>query len=396
MRLATLRRSRSAARLPGVRGIARLQPPGAELAALVRRLGRGDIAVIEALDLDAVSARSLVAAGVAAVVNAAPSISGRYPARGAQVLVDAGVALLDRTGPEVLRILGDGDRVRLDGSLLHRGQDVVARGEPLDGPAVERLMDRARAGLAVQLEAFAANTAEQLRHEHALFLDGDGVPEIRTRLAGRAVVVVNHGPGWEEDLDGLRRWLGRTDAVLVGVDEGADALLARGMRPHLIVGNPDVVSEEALLTGAEVVVRADRDGRAPGLARAESLGAATAVFPVTATSEDAALLLAQAGGAQLVVEVGSRAAVADFADRARADLAGTFLTRLKVGGTLVDAAAVARIYRPPPPSWPWWLLVLLLLAAIAATAALAGDATVVGQWRDAVVHEVRQQWESLR
>lgn len=392
MRLATLRRSRSTPALPGVHGTARLQPAGADVAALARRLRPGEVAVVDALDLDAASARALVAARAGAVVNAAPSVSGRYPARGAQVLAEAGVALLDRTGPEVMRLVRDGDRVRLDGAHLHRGDEVVARGEPLGTEAVARLLERARAGLAVQLEAFAANTAEHLRHEHALYLDGDGAPDIATAVAGRPVVVVSAGPGWEDELATLRPWLRDADPVLVGVGAGADALLSRGLRPHLVVGNAEVVSEEALLCGAEVVVRADRGGRAPGQDRAEALGARTAVFPGPATDEDAALLLVAAQDAALVVPVGSRMAVVDFVDRARADLAGSFLTRLKVGDLLVAPGAVARLHRAPARTWPFWLLVLVLLAAVVATAVLAGDATVVGQWRESVLDRGRELW----
>ncbi len=389
MRLATLRRSRPDAQLPGIHGVARVQPVGADVADLARRAKRGDIAVIDQLDLDAASARLLVSAGVSAVVNAAPSISGRYPARGAQTLVDAGIAVLDRAGPEVLRLLRDGDKVRLDGSLLHNGDDVLARGEPLSGDDVTRLTERARSGLAVQLEAFAANTAEALRHDHALLLDGDGIPELSTRLAGRNVVVVSCGPSWEDDLAGLKPWMKTSDPVLVAVEEAADALRGLGWAPDLIVGNPDLVSEEALLCGAEIVVRADRDGRAGGVARASALGSRTVVFPVTGTGEDAALLLADAHDAALIVAVGSRASVTDFVDRARPDLAGTFLARLKVGTRLMDAASVAHVYRKPAPTWPLWLLVVLLVAGVAATAVLAGDATPVGQWRDDLIEWVR-------
>lgn len=406
MRLATLRRSRSAPPLPGLHGTARVWGPagrrlrghegpgGADLADLARRIRPGDIAVIDRLDLDAGSARLLVAAGVAAVVNASPTISGRYPALGARLLVANGVLLLDRVGPEVLRVVGDGDRVRLDGNLLHRGDDVVVRGEVLDERAVEQAMDRAQAGLAVQLEAFAGNTAEYLRRERDLFLDGEGVPPVEARLAGRPVVVVSRGPSWRQDLTLLRAWMRSADPVVVGVDEGADALLSAGVRPDLVVGNPELMSEAALLCGAEVVVRADRDGRAGGAARAEAHGARTVEFPVTATSEDAALLLADAHGAALIVVVGSRASVVDFADRARADMAGTFLTRLKVGTRLVDAATVAQVYRAPAPGWPLWLLVVVLLAGILATGVLAGDASPVGEWRDLARTWVTDLWEA--
>lgn len=385
MRLATLRRSRTEPPLPGVHGVARVDPQVKEL---VGRTRSGDIAVIEHLDLDAASARLLVAARPAAVVNAAPSTSGRYPNLGPQVLVEAGIPVLDRVGPEVMRVLRDGDRLRLDGHTLYRGDEAVAQGDRLSTESVALATERAKAGLRVQLEAFAGNTVEHLRRERDLLLDGEGVPEVATALAGRPVVVVSRGHGWEDDLRRLRHWIRTARPVLVGVDEGADALLSAGLRPDLVVGNPDLVSEDVLTSGAEVVVRADRDGGAAGLARADAHGARTVVFPVTGTSEDAALLLADAHDAALIVGVGSHAALAEFVDRGRADMAGTFLTRLKVGTRLVDASVVATVYRRPTPAWPLWLLVVLLLAGAVATAVLSGDATPVGQWRESVVDAV--------
>lgn len=385
MRLATLRRSRPEPPLPGVHGTARVDT---QVKDLVRRARPGDVAVISHLDLDAASARLLVAAGVGAVVNAAPSISGRYPNLGPQVLVEAGVPVLDRVGPEALRVVGDGDGVRLDGDTLYRGDDPVVRGDRLSSESVFLAMERAKTGLGIQLQAFAGNTVEHLRVERDLLLDGEGVPEVETALAGRPVVVVSVGHGWREELDQLRPWIKTAQPVLVGVDEGADALVSVGLRPDLVVGNPDLVTEGVLTCGAEVVVRADRDGRAPGRQRAEQHGARTVVFPMTGSSEDAALLLADAHDAALIVGVGSHHALAEFVDRGRADMAGTFLTRLKVGTRLVDAAAVATVYRKPAPVWPVRLLALLLLLGIVATVVLSGDATPVGEWRGQLVDAV--------
>ena len=152
MRLATLRRHRHDAPLPGLHGRVRL---GAAAPVVARRVQRGDIAVIDHLDLDATSAQQLLDAGVAAVVNAAASISGRYPNRGPEVLVAAGVPVLDRVGPEVMRLLDDGDRVRLDGDQLLQGEELVCRGTLLTVSSVDMAMEAARAGLGAQLQAFA-------------------------------------------------------------------------------------------------------------------------------------------------------------------------------------------------------------------------------------------------
>ena len=84
---------------PGLVGVARVD---ARTKALVRRLEPGDIAIIDHADLDRVSADELIACRVAAVVNAARSVTGRYPNLGPRLLLDAGIPLVDDVGREML------------------------------------------------------------------------------------------------------------------------------------------------------------------------------------------------------------------------------------------------------------------------------------------------------
>jgi uncharacterized membrane-anchored protein len=382
MRLATLRRSRHEPRLPGLHGPARVER---RAGALARRARAGDIAVLEHLDLDGTSARLLVDAGVAAVVNAAPSISGRYPNLGPQLLVEAGIPLLDAVGPEVMRLVDDGEKLRLDGDTLYRGDQPVCHGALMTPQSVATAMEAARRNLGAQLQAFAHATTEHLRRERDLLLDGTGVPAVRTRLEGRPVVVVTRGRGSEHDLRSLRSWLRSTDPVLVGVDEGADALLAAGMRPHLLVGDPRLMSEEVLESGAELVVRADRDGNVPGLHRAEQSGLEPVVFPMSGSGEDAALLLVEAHDPALVVGVGWHPTLAALVDSGRADMPSAFLTRLRLGDRFVDASAVAALHRRPARTWPLWLLLVVLFAGLVATVVLAPDATPLGDLRQSLL-----------
>ncbi len=386
MRLATLRRSRHQPALPGLHGPARVERRAPVLA---RRARPGDIAVLEHLDLDGSSARLLIDAGVAAVVNAAPSISGRYPNLGPQLLVQAGIPVLDRVGPEVIRILDDGDRLRLDGDALYRGEDLVCRGDLLTVASVALAMEAARAGLGAQLQAFAHATTEHLRRERDLLLDGSGAPSVQTAIEGRAVVVVTRGKGSERDLRDLRAWLRATEPVLVGVDEGADALLAAGLRPHLVVGDPRLMSDDVLECGAEVVVRAERDGTAHGLHRAEQAGLEPTIFALSGSSEDAALLLVDAHQPALIVGVGWHPTLAALVDSGRSDMPSAFLTRLRLGDRFMDASAVSAVYRRPARTWPLWLLALLLLAGVVATVVLAPDSSPVGENRDKVVERVQ-------
>ncbi|MEP6599319.1 MAG: putative cytokinetic ring protein SteA [Actinomycetota bacterium] len=365
MKLATRRRSR--AETPtGVSGVARLDR---RTKRLVGRLNPGDIAIIDHVDLDRVAAESLLTAKVSAVVNAQPSISGRYPNLGPDLLVSNGIPLLDNVGSEVFAAIKEGTRVRLNGDTLFLGDQPVATGNMQDSTSVATQMTEAKAGIATQLEAFAANTMQYMQRERALLLDGVGVPDVRTKFAGRHALVVVRGNDYKQDLATLRHYIREYRPVLVGVDGGADALREAGYRPDMIVGDMDSVSDEVLSSGAEVIVHAYPDGRAPGLARVQDLGIETVTFPAMGTSEDIALLLADEKGAALIVAVGTHATLFEFLDKGRGGMASTFLTRLRVGAKLVDAKGVSRLYRTRISTAA--LLLLVLAAFIAIGAALA-------------------------
>ncbi len=360
MRLATLRRARAGDRPPGIVGAVRVDRRTKQL---TRRVRNGEIAVIDHIDLDRVAAEALVNAQVAAVVNVAPSISGRYPNLGPDILLSAGVPLLDGVGNDIFGALREGDTVRVcEDTIYAMDGSVLGKGDRQTVESVALAMADARAGLAVQLEAFAANTMEYLRRERDLLLDGVGVPDITTDLDGRHVLVVVRGYSYREDLIALRHYVREYKPILLAVDGGADALLEANLTPHLIVGDMDSVTDEALGCGAEIVVHAYRDGTAPGLARVQALGIEPVVFPAAGTSEDVALLLADEKGASLIVAVGTHATLVEFLDKGRSGMASTFLTRLRVGGKLVDAKGVSRLYRSRISALS---LVLLVLAAVA-------------------------------
>src|SRR5512132_3053900 len=115
MRIGTLRRGRALDTGPGVSGTVRLDR---RTKTLTTRPQPGDIAVIDHVDIDRVSADALVGCKVSAVVNAAPSISGRYPNLGPEILINAGIPLLDDVGKEVFARIKEGTPVRLEGSQL--------------------------------------------------------------------------------------------------------------------------------------------------------------------------------------------------------------------------------------------------------------------------------------
>jgi uncharacterized membrane-anchored protein len=369
MRLATLRRSRQPV-LPGTVGVARVDRRTKNL---TKRLKPGDIAIIDHVDIDKVAAESLVESGVVAVVNASASISGRYPNLGPEILVHKGIPVLDCVGASVLSEVREGDIVRLDGDTLYAGERILATGTALTVDGVQAAMTEARAGLAVQLEAFTANTMEFLRREKDLLLDGVGVPDTATVFEGRHVLVVVRGYHYREDLQALRPYIREYRPVLVGVDGGADALIEAGYLPAVVVGDMDSISDGALRCGAELIVHAYRDGRAPGLPRLEKLGLDPVIFPAAGTSEDVAMLLADSKGADLIVAVGRHRTLVEFLDKGRAGMSSSFLTELRIGGKLVDAKGVSRLYRSRISTSS---LLLLVVSAIITLAVVIGFSPV--------------------
>jgi uncharacterized membrane-anchored protein len=359
---------------------------------LVGRLRPGDVALIDHVDLDRVAAEALVNAGAGAVLNARPSISGRYPNLGPEVLVRAGVPLVDDLGEELFHLLREGDRVRVDRDTVWLDQEPVGRGTRQDADLVAAAMAEAREGLSVQLEAFVANTMEYLKQERELLLDGVGVPDIETDIGGRHCLIVVRGYDYQADLDVLRPYVREFKPVLIGVDGGADALVEAGYTPDIIIGDMDSVTDDVLRCGAEVIVHAYPDGRAPGLVRVNQLGVPALVFPAAATSEDLAMLLADEKGASLLVAVGTHATLVEFLDKGRSGMASTFLTRLKMGGKLVDAKGVSRLYRQGIPGSSLLLLVLAAIAAMASAVAVstAGRAFVglAAEWWDNLVFQL--------
>ena len=357
------RRPRPQTDLSGdVAGIARVDKRTKDMMA---RIQPGEIAIIDHEDIDRVAAEGLVLRRVKAVVNASRSSTGRYPNMGPLLLVSAGIPVLDNVGPGVME-LTEGVRVALEGDKIicedGDGSRVVAKGKLLDAVSVEEALDSAKRSISVELERFAENTIGYIKDERDVLLEAARLPEVRTQFHGEHVLIVVRGHDYKEDLKALRSYIREMRPVLIAVDGGADALLDNGLKPHMIIGDMDSVTTEALLSGAELVVHAYPGGYAPGLERIRSLGIEDAVvYEATGTSEDIAMLLAFEHGAELIVAVGTHANLVEFLDKGRKGMASTFLVRLRVGPILVDAKGVSRLYRGRVRRSD---LLLLLLAAL--------------------------------
>lgn len=345
---------------------------------LVQRIKPGEIAVIDHPDIDRIAAEMLIKTRPRLVINAGDSISGRYPNPGPGLLLAAGIPVLDRVGEETFTVLPDGGEVVVKDDRIFFAGRLLGEGRLLTGALVEELVEKARLNLGSELENFVRNTLEYALKEKDIILGALPLPEVKTDFRKKQVLVVVRGENYREDLQAIGSYLREVRPVLVGVDGGADALLEAGFRPDLIIGDMDSVSDEALLCGAELVVHAYPDGRAPGMERLQQLGKEGVVFAAPGTSEDIALLLAYEKGASLIVAVGTHTHMIDFLEKGRKGMASTFLVRLKVGSALVDARGVSLLYRNAIKAWQLGLICLAAVIPLLAFFSLAYPGTGSG------------------
>jgi uncharacterized membrane-anchored protein len=324
-------------------GTARL---GRRTKELVKRLVPGEIAIIDHPDLDRISAEELLECGAIAVVNVSRSSTGRYPNAGPLLLATAGVHLVDAPGAPLFEELRDGDTIRLEGGRILAGEKLLATGKALQQAELALEMEHHRRQIGEALEDFAENTMAHIRQEREVLAGRIDFPRTRTSFRDRHVLIVVRGSDHKKDLRALRAYIRDVKPVLVGVDGGADAILTEGLQPDVVLGDMDSASDAVLGSGAELVVHAYADGRAPGGDRLRALGLDHTVVPAPGTSQDVAMLLAHEKGARLIVSVGTHFNLVEFLDKNRDGMSSTFLTRLRIGEVLVDAKGVSRLYNP--------------------------------------------------
>jgi len=343
-------------------GTARL---GARTKHLVKRLRPGDVAVIDHVNVDRIAAEELIAAGVAAVINASPSSDGKYPNAGPLMLARAGIRVVDAPEVPVFELLRDGQQLTIDGDgAVLAGEEEVLRGLVLTVPVLERQLALQRERIDEVLAEFAENTVEHVRQETDILTGSIDFPPTRVSFRDRHVLIVVRGERHRRDLKALRYYIRNERPLIVAVDGGADGVLEAGLRPDVILGDMDSASDAALGCGAELIVHAYPDGRAPGEARLMEMGLEHRIIPAAGTSEDVAMLMAHEKGADLIVSVGAHFNLIEFLDRKRGGMSSTFLTRLRIGEKLVDAKGVSRLYRPDSTLMPVIFFVVAFLVLV--------------------------------
>lgn len=356
-----------------IQGSARL---GRRTKDLVKRLRPGDVAVVDHVNIDRIAAEELIATGVRVVLNASPSSDGRYPNAGPLLLVRAGVTLIDAVDADPFELLAEGEALTVRGGAVSAGERELLRGRPLGVEELERRFEEQRERVDEALAEFAENTVAHVRQEADLLTGSVEFPPTRTSFRDRQVLIVVRGEHHRRDLKALRAYIRDVRPLVVAVDGGANGCLESGLKPDVILGDMDSAGDEALACGAELIVHAYPDGRAPGRERLRELGLEHTIVPAAGTSEDVAMLMSFEKGADLIVSVGAHFNLIEFLDRNRGGMSSTFLTRLRIGEKLVDAKGVSRLYNPPSTAAPAALFLVafaILLTIVIVTSPALND-----------------------
>lgn len=329
---------------------------------LAKRIKPNEIALIDHKDIDEVAANSLVQAKIKAIINLSPSISGKYPNKGPNILLDNGIFILDVLDVDLMNLLLEEDLVEVDeNGNITKDEVFICKGEIIDKHKVEELISFSYEHISEELEMFIDNTIEYAKKEKGMILGDVVIPSFKTNFKGKHVLIVVRGQNYKEDLLTIKSYIDEVSPILVGVDGGADAILEFGLIPDLVVGDMDSISDECLRKAKEIVVHAYPDGRAPGLQRIQDLNLESVVLPSPGTSEDIAMLIAYENQAELIVAVGTHSNIIDFLEKGRKGMGSTFLVRLKIGYKLIDARGVNLLYKGSLKiKYVWWLFIAAL------------------------------------
>jgi uncharacterized membrane-anchored protein len=323
---------------------------------LIREAKPRQILIVDHRDLDEMAALSLIELKCVAIINAAPSMSGDYPTKGPLLLLQAGIPLFE-IEPQLFTLFEDGMQIIISHHIHSLDNNQISipytRFTMAKWEALRIMADH---NVGNQLSHFIDNTLKYAQKEKDFVIHPLPIPQLRTMMANKHVVVVVRGSGYKSDLQALHDYIEDYRPVLVGVDGGADALMEYGHIPDLVIGDMDSISDEALMLGKEIIVHAYPDGRAPGMTRVHALGLEAEIIPSYGTSEDVAMLLAYELKAELIVTLGTHTHMIDFLEKGRKGMASTILVRMKIGSKLVDAKGVSKLYHRPMRWGNLWMV----------------------------------------
>lgn len=308
---------------------------GAKTKSLVNYLSPGDIAVIHHDDIDELAAAALVQCGVKAVLNTGRSMTGRFDAAGARILLQNSIRLIDVSLS--LGCFKDNDMVTvLDRDIIVRNYIHKNACTAVNWDYISRRQQSSQKNENRELLKFIDNTINHAACEMDKLVCFDRYPELNTRLEGRHVIVVVRNGSTFKEMNALKGYIEKYNPVFIGVDGGADAIVSCGYIPDIVLGDMDSVSDIGIYKSREIILHAYEDGHCPCLGRILGMNVPYKTLAMRGTSEDAALMLAYHKRAEMIVLVGGHSCMYDFMSKGRAGMASTFIVRTIIGKRLVD------------------------------------------------------------
>jgi|GEM_PF-2770684 len=309
---------------------------GLQISDILERTQLGDAVVIDILDMDRAVAKRIVDAGASVVLNVGPSYSGRFPATGPMVLVDAGVIVIDNIG-SAASFLKEGERIDVVGNDILQHGEVIAQGRRCK--AENMIEEAARAelsgGVRIRAESLIADSVSLLRNSPAAFL-GRADPDLSALVRGRAVVLVA-GPLTKVGHSVLEQYPGAI--IAVAGKGGAEAAVERDLTVGAVFARVDDAEPSAAL-GA---LKSDDDVVAIFIDQS---------WPLV----DGSITGLLAAGAKIVAVAGADAIdepLIELLDRPREQTASSALVRLDGGGRIValDSLELLNQVKSSPPRW---------------------------------------------
>lgn len=340
---------------------------GGDPRALAARTRKGDIVVIDRVDVDAATADLIADKAPAAVINASPSLTGRFEARGATRFEERGVALFDAMDRKLLAV-DDASPARLVFGSDTAPATLIVDSLSIDLHEVgaehiaQRLAESAHTG-ALRLPVLAASALDLVQRDGPSLVDGAHVPDLDVDLTGKDVLVVAAGAGYKEQLRHVKSAVKELKMVVIATGDAADAA-ATARQPHIVVGPFDSASDDVLRSATVAV--AHGESHAVAATRAGALGVRLATSQSRLEAADLAIALAASAGARTIVVAGMDTTVPDLIDSPKG--ASSLLARMAAGPAWIDARTFARVYRSRASralSWVWVVVAGLALAGAA-------------------------------
>lgn len=357
---------------------------------LVARLKPGDVAVIEAPDLDRRQALALLGARPTAVLNVSASTTGRRASLGALLLVESGIPVVDDLGGDVMT-LAEGASVQVRGAAVYENDVLIATGVRRELEELRSLRAEGRERLKPSVETFAHTAGAIWETESAQILTGEGLQSLSV-LAGRTVMVVSDGLSSAAQLKALKEFRRDFSVFIIAEGPAADLVSKVARDPDLIIGDISTTSEKLLRKGIPLVLLERPDGQVTGGERASVLGLDFVTVVTEATAADAAVLLADVSDASQIILVRDGSGLDGFLELSGPEAAAGFFITVRAQNKIIFAPVANELYRPGVRTWQ---LVLLLIAALIVLAAAILFTPWAGTWGHWLWGEVSSSAESL-